>query len=131
MAARRSLKVFRTSIGFQDAYVAAPSQKAALEAWGTDKDLFSRGVAERVTDPKLIKAPLAQPGVVLRASRGTPAQHLAAVKRTRAPTDETEKHMPEDEPPRAQDRKDDAPVGQSSPGPRRHSSIVQRLSTQP
>jgi hypothetical protein len=27
------LKVFRTPIGFHDAYVAAPSQKAALEAW--------------------------------------------------------------------------------------------------
>jgi hypothetical protein len=28
----RKLKVFRTPIGFHDAYVAAPSRKAALEA---------------------------------------------------------------------------------------------------
>ena len=42
---KRRLKVFRTAIGFHDAYVAAPSRKAALEAWGTDKDLFARGVA--------------------------------------------------------------------------------------
>jgi hypothetical protein len=27
------LKVFRTPIGFHDAYVAAPSKKAALAAW--------------------------------------------------------------------------------------------------
>ena len=30
------LKVYRTPIGFHDAYVAAPSQKAALDAWGSD-----------------------------------------------------------------------------------------------
>ena len=34
MARTGRLKVFRTSIGFHDAYVAAPSRKAALEAWG-------------------------------------------------------------------------------------------------
>lgn len=32
----RKLKVYRTPIGFHDAYVAAPSQKAALEAWGVE-----------------------------------------------------------------------------------------------
>lgn len=32
----RKLKVFCTPIGFHDAYVAAPSQKAALEVWDTD-----------------------------------------------------------------------------------------------
>ncbi|AUW58764.1 hypothetical protein C1T17_12330 [Sphingobium sp. SCG-1] len=76
--AKRPFKVFRTSTGFQDAYVAVTSRKAALEAWGTDKDLFSAGAAELVTDPELIKAPLAQPGVVIRIARGTAAQHLAA-----------------------------------------------------
>jgi hypothetical protein len=29
----RKQKVFRTSTGFHDAYVAAPSRKKALEAW--------------------------------------------------------------------------------------------------
>ncbi len=32
----RKLKVFRTPAGFHDAYVAAPSRKAALAAWGAD-----------------------------------------------------------------------------------------------
>jgi len=75
----RRLKVFRTATGFHDAYVAAPSQKAALEAWGSDADLFARGVAERVEDPELMKAPLARPGEVIRLSRGTAAEQIAAL----------------------------------------------------
>ena len=35
------LKVYSTPIGFHDALVAAPSQKAALEAWGAGTNLFS------------------------------------------------------------------------------------------
>ena len=46
----RALKVFRTAAGFHDAYVAAPSRKAALEAWGADVDLFARGIAEHPAD---------------------------------------------------------------------------------
>lgn len=76
--AKRPLKVFRTAIGFHDAYVAATSRKAALQAWGAGGDLFSSGAAEQVTDPALTKAPLQQPGVVIRVARGTTAQHLAA-----------------------------------------------------
>ena len=74
----RKLKVYRTPIGFHDAYVAAPSQKAALEAWGADRNLFARGDAELVTDPKLAEAPLAHPGAVIRVPRGSAAEHLAA-----------------------------------------------------
>ena len=73
------LKVFRTPIGFHDAYIAAPSQKAALEAWGADANLFARGVAEVVTDPQLTKEPLANPGEVIRKLRGTAAEHVAAL----------------------------------------------------
>lgn len=73
------LKVFRTPIGFHDAYIAAPSQKAALQAWGADANLFARGVAEVVTDPKLTKEPLAKPGEVIRKLRGTAAEHVAAL----------------------------------------------------
>jgi hypothetical protein len=73
------LKVFRTPIGFHDAYVAAPSQKAALKAWGSDADLFARGVAEVVTDPDLTAEPLARPGEVIRRSRGSVAEQLAAL----------------------------------------------------
>jgi hypothetical protein len=73
------LKVYRTPIGFHDAYVAAPSQKAAMEAWGSDKDLFSRGEAERVTDAALAAEPLARPGVVIKRLRGTMEEQLAAL----------------------------------------------------
>lgn len=82
MPASRRLKVFRTSIGFHDAYVAAPSRKAALAAWGASTDLFAIGSAELVTDPKLIQAALDRPGEVIRQSRGSAAQHLAAADRT-------------------------------------------------
>lgn len=75
----RALKVYRTAIGFHDAYVAAPSQKAALEAWGADANLFARGVAELVSDPKLIAEPLANPGKVIKRARGSMAEHLAAL----------------------------------------------------
>lgn len=75
----RKLKVFRTPIGFHDAYVAAPSRKAALAAWGADKDLFARGAAEEVTDPALMAEPLAHAGQVVRKVRGTMAEHLAAL----------------------------------------------------
>jgi hypothetical protein len=74
------LKVFRTPIGFHDAYVAAPSRKAALAAWGADADLFARGAAEEVTDPGLMAEPLARPGTVIRRARGTAADHLAAAR---------------------------------------------------
>jgi len=80
----RQLKVYRTPIGFHDAYVAAPSQKAALAAWGSDADLFARGVAEVVTDPALTKAPLASPGTVVRRSRGSAGDHFAALPKRQA-----------------------------------------------
>jgi hypothetical protein len=75
----RKLKVFRTPIGFHDAYVATPTKKAALEAWGTDANLFARGAAEEVTDPKLTAAPLAKPGEVIRVSRGDLSAQLKAL----------------------------------------------------
>lgn len=85
MASKRPLKVFRTSAGFEDAYIAAPSQKAALEAWGAKRNLFALGAAEVVKDQDLAKAALARPGEVLRVPRGTTAEHLAAVGRGRVP----------------------------------------------
>ncbi|WP_267381093.1 hypothetical protein [Sphingomonas sp. GC_Shp_6] len=74
------LKVYRTPIGFHDAYVAASSQKAALQAWGSDADLFARGIAEVVTDEALTTEPLASPGVVIRKLRGTADEQLEAAK---------------------------------------------------
>jgi hypothetical protein len=73
-----ALKVYRTPIGFHDAYVAAPSQKAALQAWGADANLFARGVAEVVTDPALTAEPLARPGEVVKRLRGSTEEQLAA-----------------------------------------------------
>lgn len=87
----RKLKVFRTPIGFHDAYVAAPSQKAALQAWGTETDLFARGVAEQVTDAALMEEPLAHPGDVIRKTRGTVDDHMAAL-----PADPNRNRKPED-----------------------------------
>jgi len=73
------LKVFRMAVGFHDAYVAAPSQKAAIEAWGSDKDVFQRGQAELVTDPALTREPLAHPGEVVKRLRGTAEEQIAAL----------------------------------------------------
>ena len=75
----RKLKVFRTPSGFHDAYVAAPSRKAALAAWGAEADLFARGTAEEVTDARLMAEPLAHPGEVIRVSRGDLAAQLDAL----------------------------------------------------
>jgi hypothetical protein len=38
----RRLKKYQTSIGFYDLAIAAPSMKAALEAWGAESNLFHR-----------------------------------------------------------------------------------------
>ena len=78
---KQKLKVFRTPIGFHDAYVAAPSQKAALEAWGVDGNLFAQGIAEQVTDPELMEEPLASPGKVIKRVRGSADEHFAELDR--------------------------------------------------
>jgi len=78
-AMARKLKVFRTAAGFHDAYVAAPSRKAALAAWGAERNLFARGAAEEVTDPALMAEPLAHPGAVIKRSRGSAAEQFAAL----------------------------------------------------
>ena len=70
-AGKAKLKLFKTVIGFHDAYVAAASQKAALEAWGASTDLFSAGLAERVEDAAACEAAFADPGAVITAKRGT------------------------------------------------------------
>ena len=79
---KQKLKVFVTPIGFHDAYVAAPSQKAALEAWGADSNIFAAGIAEQVTDPKLMEEPLANPGKVIKKVRGSADEHFAELDRS-------------------------------------------------
>ena len=38
----RKLKVYQTALGFFDEAIAAPSTKAALEAWGSNSNLFQQ-----------------------------------------------------------------------------------------
>jgi hypothetical protein len=79
MPSAKRLKVYRTPIGFHDAYVAAPSQKAALAAWGVDHNLFAKGMADVVTDPDLVKEPMSKPGTVIKRLRGTAEEQIAAL----------------------------------------------------
>lgn len=67
----RKLKTYRTTAGFFDLAVAAPSMKAALEAWGAGANLFQQGFASVTRDPAIVKATTAKPGVVLRRPVGT------------------------------------------------------------
>jgi hypothetical protein len=67
----RKLKTYQTSLGFFDQAIAAPSMKAALEAWGADSNLFHQGAAKESHDPDVIAATMAKPGVVLRRPVGT------------------------------------------------------------
>jgi colicin import membrane protein len=67
----RKLKTYQTSIGFFDLAIAAPSMKAALEAWGSKSNLFHQGVAKEVDDPKVIGATISKPGVILRRPVGS------------------------------------------------------------
>jgi hypothetical protein len=67
----RKLKTYQTSLGFFEQAIAAPSMKAALEAWGADSNLFHQGVAKESTDPDIIAATMAKPGVVLKRPVGS------------------------------------------------------------
>ena len=42
--------------------IAAPSMKAALEAWGADSNLFHQGAAKESHDPEVIAATMTKPG---------------------------------------------------------------------
>ena len=79
MPRQQKLEVYRTPIRFHGAYVAAPSQKVALQAWGSDSDLFAQKIAEQVNDPELMKEPLAHPGEIIRTLRGTTEEQVEAL----------------------------------------------------
>ncbi len=72
-ASGRKLKVFQARFGFHDSVVAAPSQVAALRAWGTRQNLFAEGLARLADDPAAIAAARAHPGVPLRRPVGVEA----------------------------------------------------------
>ncbi len=67
----KKLKTFQTSVGFYDLAVAAPSMKAALEAWGAGSNLFHQGIAKETDDPDVVAATMARPGVVLKRPAGS------------------------------------------------------------
>ncbi len=81
----RQIKVFRTHLGFYDLIVAAPSKKAALEAWGASPHLFTQGFAAETTEPKLVEAALKAPGVVLKRQFGSTGEFLESVDSLRVP----------------------------------------------
>jgi len=65
------LNVFQAHLGFFDTVGAAPSQKAALEAWGSRQNLFHNGTASVASDEDAIKAALAKLGIVLKRMSGS------------------------------------------------------------
>jgi hypothetical protein len=67
----RKLKTYQTSLGFFDLAIAAPSMKAALEAWGADSNLFHQGVAKESDDPDVVAATMSKPGIVLKRPVGS------------------------------------------------------------
>jgi colicin import membrane protein len=67
----RKLKSYQTSLGFYDLAIAAPSMKAALDAWGAGSNLFHQGVAKESSDPEVVAATMSKPGVVLRRPVGS------------------------------------------------------------
>jgi hypothetical protein len=67
----KKFKTYQTSLGFFDLAIAAPSMKAALEAWGADSNLFHQGAAKESEDQNVVAATIAKPGVVLKRPVGS------------------------------------------------------------
>ena len=57
----RKLKTYITNLGFFELALAAPSMKAALEAWGMGHNAFHQGFARETHDPKIVAAALTKP----------------------------------------------------------------------
>ncbi|WP_346731192.1 cell envelope biogenesis protein TolA [Bradyrhizobium sp. 48] len=58
-------------LGFYDLAIAAPSMKAALEAWGAGSNLLHQGFAKETDDPDVVAATMAKPGAVLKRPAGS------------------------------------------------------------
>jgi hypothetical protein len=71
MAKARKLKVFQAHFGFYDTVVAAPSQAAALRAWGVHRNVFADGQARLTTDEAAVAAATARPETVLKRPVGS------------------------------------------------------------
>ena len=81
----RALKVFKTHIGFYDLVVAAPSMKAAAEAWHASPRLFAQGFAQVTKEADAVQAALAEPGVVLKRPHGRHTPYKAEPDAPAAP----------------------------------------------
>ena len=90
----RKLKVFQTSLGFFDLAIAAPSMKAALEAWGADSNLFHQGAAKESHDPKVVTATMSKPGVILRRPVGSEGTFTELAELPTHLSSEEPKHRP-------------------------------------
>ncbi|MET0968171.1 MAG: cell envelope biogenesis protein TolA [Tardiphaga sp.] len=87
----KKLKTYQTSIGFFDLAIAAPSMKAALEAWGADSNLFHQKFAWEADDPDVVAATLQHPGVVLKRPVGSKGAFTDSAE---LPRDMTSKDTP-------------------------------------
>jgi hypothetical protein len=67
----KKLKTYITNLGFFELAIAAPSMKAALEAWGRAHNAFQHGFAKQTEDRAIVAQTHAKPGVVLRRGVGT------------------------------------------------------------
>ncbi len=70
------LKVFVTSDGLTEYFIATSSRPKALAAWGVRQDLFKEGRAEETDDPALTGPALEKPGEVLTRPAGGKAPVL-------------------------------------------------------
>lgn len=121
----RKLKTFTTSAGFFDLAVAAPSMKAALEAWGAESNLFQQGFAQESNAVDVVTATMANPGVVLRRPVGTKQAFAekaevsdAFVDRTRRPPSTTKAK------PKAQASAEAAPSKSANPKAGRRAALA-------
>jgi hypothetical protein len=70
-AKARKLKVYQAPFGFHESVVAAPSQAAALRAWGSHQNLFAEGLAKVTTDAAAVEAAVKHPETPLRRAIGS------------------------------------------------------------
>ncbi len=79
------LKVFRWSDGFHAYSVAVSSRPKALEAWGSDQDLFAAGLASEVMAGPDYEAAMAAPGDVIRRGESIDVGKIEKAAKTKAP----------------------------------------------
>ncbi len=79
----RKLKTYQTPRrASSDFAIAAPSMKAALEAWGADSNLFHQGAARESDDPDVVAATLKKPGRRSQALQSDPTGRVQRAGRT-------------------------------------------------